>query len=106
MDAPMAPVGSGQDIQRMMLYDANKKSAGVAYLLWLFLGFFGAHRFYTGRTGSGAAMLVVTLISYLLTFVLIGYLPLAFIFLVWVVDAFQIPGWIRDHNTRLIASLQ
>ena len=106
MDAPMAPAGSGRDIQRMMLYDANKKSAGVAYLLWLFLGFFGAHRFYTGRTGSGAAMLVVTLISYLLTFILIGYLPLTIIFLVWVVDAFRIPGWIRDHNTRLIASLQ
>ena len=37
----------------MMRYDANKKSIGVSYLLWFFLGGLGAHRFYNGRTGSG-----------------------------------------------------
>lgn len=35
------------------LYEANRKSLGLAYLLWFFLGLFGAHRFYlrAGRTG-------------------------------------------------------
>jgi hypothetical protein len=35
------------------LYEANRKSLGLAYVLWLFLGLFGAHRFYlrAGRTG-------------------------------------------------------
>ncbi len=35
------------------LYESGRKSLGVAYLLWFFLGLFGAHRFYTraGRTG-------------------------------------------------------
>ncbi|MBL9078629.1 MAG: NINE protein [Planctomycetes bacterium] len=32
-----------------------------AFLLAFFLGVFGVHRFYCGRTGSGIAMLVVTL---------------------------------------------
>jgi len=29
------------------------KDKGVAYLLWLFLGFLGIHRFYTGNIISG-----------------------------------------------------
>ena len=29
------------------------KSKGVAYLLWLFLGAVGAHRFYLGKIGTG-----------------------------------------------------
>lgn len=29
------------------------KSKGVAYLLWFFLGFLGAHKFYVGKTGMG-----------------------------------------------------
>lgn len=36
------------------------KSLGVAYVLWLFLGFFGVHHFYLGKVGRG--------IGYLLTF--------------------------------------
>ena len=30
----------------MMNFENNKKSEGVAFLLWFFLGLFGAHRFY------------------------------------------------------------
>lgn len=42
--------GSMPDIA---LYEADRKSLGVAYLFWFFLGLFGAHRFYlrAGRTG-------------------------------------------------------
>ena len=42
--------------------DAERKSMGTAYLLWLFLGFFGAHRFYTGRRESGIGYVVLTLV--------------------------------------------
>ncbi len=34
-------------------YEAGRKSAGIAYLLWFFLGTFGVHRFYLKRTTSG-----------------------------------------------------
>lgn len=33
----------------------------AAFLLAWFLGCFGAHRFYTGKTGSAVAMLILTL---------------------------------------------
>lgn len=79
-----------------MMYDANKKSTGVAYLLWFFLGGFGAHRFYLGATGTAVAQLLL---------LLLGWLPL---FLGWVllgiwlfVDLFLIPGIAREHNMRL-----
>ena len=37
----------------LALYEAGRKSVFTAYLLWFFLGLFGAHRFYArvGRTG-------------------------------------------------------
>ncbi|HSU12631.1 TM2 domain-containing protein [Longimicrobium sp.] len=95
----------GYDAQRMMLYDANKKSAGVAYALWFFLGMFGAHRFYMNRSGSAAAQLVITVTSWILLFVFIGLFTL-FGVAVWVlIDAFLIPDWIREHNNRLANGL-
>ncbi|WP_084697885.1 TM2 domain-containing protein [Muricoccus aerilatus] len=101
---PSRPAGL-DDATALMRYDANKRSALVAYLLWFFLGSFGAHRFYAGRTGSGIAQLVITLLSMLMTFVLIGYAGL-FVVALWVlVDAFLIPGMIRGYNNQLIASL-
>jgi TM2 domain-containing membrane protein YozV len=36
----------------------NQKSWMVTLLLCLFLGYLGAHRFYTGKTGTGVAMLL------------------------------------------------
>src|SRR5205807_4789071 len=47
------------DIQQQMLIEQRisnmKPSTGVAYLLAIFLGVFGAHRFYLKRTGSAVA---------------------------------------------------
>ena len=34
-------------------YEARRKSTGVAYLWWFFLGLFGAHRLYAARDASG-----------------------------------------------------
>ena len=37
----------------LALYEAGRKSLPLAYILWFFLGLFGAHRFYAraGKTG-------------------------------------------------------
>lgn len=39
-----------------MEVNSKKKSAGVAYALWFFLGGFGGHRYYLGNIGMGIAM--------------------------------------------------
>lgn len=83
---------------RMMEYDALSKSPVLAYILWFFLGFLGAHRMYSGRVPSGLVQLVVHGIGWLTTPILIGWVFIALWAIWWVVDALLIPGWIRDHN--------
>lgn len=93
------------DPRAMMLYDANKKSAGVAYLLWFFVGLLGAHRFYLGRTGSGIGLAVLTVLSALLTVVVVGAFGLLAA-AVWVlIDAFLIPGMVQARNNQLVRQL-
>lgn len=103
-DALIKPVPA-VDPRLMMRYDANKKSAGLAYALWFFFGLLGGHRFYLGRAGSGAAMAILFVVSLVLSVVLIGYLGL-FVLAVWaLIDAFLIPGFVSEHNNRLIREL-
>lgn len=89
-----------------MQYDAHKKSAVVAYILWLLFGIFGAHRFYLGERGTGAAMLVITVLSFLLMFAVVG------IFTIWItvvwsfVDLFLIPGIASKYNSNLAMQLK
>lgn len=80
-----------------MMYDANKKSAGAAYLLLLFLGWFGAHRFYLGCTGTAVVQLLLGLLGWLPLF--LGWLALG----IWlIVDLFLIPGIVRDKNMSIV----
>lgn len=103
MDPRLSMMG---DTRALVLYDANKKSMGLAYVLWFFIGIFGAHRFYAGHTGSGVAMLIISLLSFPL--LLLGGVG-AFGFFVtgiWaLVDLFLIPGMIRGQNNMLAYSL-
>ncbi|MEK0082385.1 TM2 domain-containing protein [Benzoatithermus flavus] len=93
------------DAERMMRYDANRKSVLVAYVLWFFLGWFGLHRIYLGRIGSGIAMLVLHGLSWLTHFILIGFLGFGILGLWWLIDALLIPGMARVYNNRLIDEL-
>ena len=87
--------GLSADTRALMLFEANKQTALVAYLLWFFLGLFGGHNFYLKRTGVAVAQLILTI-------TVIGML----ISLIWVfVDAFLIPGWVRNQNNLLAAQL-
>ena len=93
------------DTETMMRYDANRKSALLGYILWFFLGFFGVHRMYLGRVGSGIAMLVLHGLSWLAWWILIGWLGFGILGLWWLIDALLIPGMARDYNNRLVDSL-
>nr|WP_244533076.1 TM2 domain-containing protein [Phyllobacterium sp. CL33Tsu] len=69
-------------IEQRVTNDA--KSVGAAYLLWFFLWFFSAHRFYLGRPGSA----ILQIFSY---FILVGF--------VWVlIDAFLIPSMVQQQK--------
>ena len=87
-------VGRLTDTQRMLIEQRvgnDKPSTGVAYLLCLFLGAFGAHRLYLGEKGTGIVMLILG-IAFIGLFIT-G--PWAFI------DLFSIPGIIRGKTDGL-----
>ena len=87
--------GLSRDTRALMLYDANKKSVLVAYLLWFFVGLLGAHNFYLKRTG-------VAVVQLILTITLVGLA----ISVIWVIiDAFLVPGWVRNQNNLLATQL-
>ncbi|WP_429498914.1 TM2 domain-containing protein [Robbsia andropogonis] len=88
-------------------YDAQKKSVAVAYLFWLFLGWAGGHRFYSGNEATGAAQFVLNVGSAFCLFIRADIaIALAVASVVWMlVDAILIPGLIRSHNLNLADEL-
>lgn len=93
------------DTQQQLLIEqrvANDgKSALVAYLLLIFLGVFGAHRFYLGKTGSGILMLVMWLLGWATVVIFIGLIPLVIVGIWVLVDVFLIPGMITESTKRM-----
>jgi TM2 domain-containing membrane protein YozV len=65
----------------------NKKHSLPTYLLWFFLGFFGIHKFYLGKTAWG----------------LIYFFTGGLFFFGWLIDFFTIPFQVREYNRRLLA---
>ena len=68
---------------------SNKKKI-VAILLSLFLGTFGIHRFYLGRAGSGAAMLIMSILGWMTTGIFVGFILVAIVGVWDVIDFFRI----------------
>ncbi|RMF34970.1 MAG: TM2 domain-containing protein [Alphaproteobacteria bacterium] len=83
----------------MMEFEAQKKSTGVTYLLWFFLGGFGIHRFYLGSIGVGAVMLICTLLGIFLLF------PFIVTAVIGIYDLFTIPSQVRTYNQNLISKI-
>lgn len=80
----------------------NKKSTGVAYLLWFFLGSIGIHRFYLNRKGSGITMLILSVVGWLTTFLIIGFLFLAVVGIWVLVDLFLVGKMVKEENEKLV----
>ncbi len=99
------PQSQMSDVGKLMMFESNKKSVGAAFLLCFFLGMWGAHRFYLGQQGSAVAMLVITIVSFLLMFVLIGFLTI-WITIIWqFVDLFLVSGLTQQYNNQLAARM-
>lgn len=71
-----------RQMQAQSAYDDVKKSTGIAFAFWFFLGGLGGHRFYMGHTGIGVAML--------LTLGGLGFWSL--------IDGFFVAGAVREIN--------
>ena len=82
-------------LYKEMVFEENRKSKTVAYLLWLFTGWFGVHRIYTGNTKSGVTQLVLTLTG-------VGFL---IVFFWWLIDVFFVGDMVNEHNLKTIAML-
>tara|TARA_Y100000815_G_scaffold31107_1_gene25897 strand:- start:3066 stop:3404 length:339 start_codon:yes stop_codon:yes gene_type:complete len=89
-----------QNLRTQLQYDAQKKSVAAAYILWLFLGTFGAHRFYLGRVTSGAIQLALLMLGWIPFF--LGWFVLG---VWWLVDAFLIPGQTEQRNLQTLDRL-
>lgn len=66
------------------MQNVSEKSRSVALMLAIFLGWLGAHHFYTGKTVKG--------VLYLFTFGLLG--------IGWIIDIFQIAGGNYTDNAN------
>ena len=90
--------GLSADTQALMAFESNKKSAGVAYLLWFFTGGVGGHRFYAGRTGSAVAQLMLTILGWATIWFGLGFVFLSALGIWLLVDVLLLGGMIRAYN--------
>lgn len=74
------------------------KSTTVAYLLLIFLGSFGAHRFYLKDPATAVLMLLAWWGGWALTFTGIGFFIIGGVVIWWIIDLFLIPGMTRRAN--------
>lgn len=94
------------DASKQRRWEANRKSVGKAYLLWLLLCPVGGHRFYLGYTASAIFMIMLTSLALMTSLVsfagVILFVPPG----LWLlVDAFIIPAIVRHQNAELIAQI-
>ena len=80
------------NIRKQKVYEENRKSVGLAYLLWFLFGFLALHRFYTGDTKSALVRLGLFISA-------IG-IPIAA--LLWLIDAFRVPAIVNRRNMKTI----
>ena len=103
-------------LNSMPIFKNNKKTSAnrshlVAYLLWFFVGYFGASRFYTRNYASGAVMLLtslITIIPNLISAHLLSYIDLqsantyflhvSFSSMIMLLVWWAIDGWLTHHN--------
>jgi TM2 domain-containing membrane protein YozV len=83
-------------IEQRVANDA--KSPVLAYLLLIFVGGLGIHRFYLGRTGTGIAQLLLFVIGWLTIAVVLGFVLLAVLGIWLIVDLFLIPGIVQAQK--------
>ncbi|PTX60811.1 TM2 domain-containing protein [Melghirimyces profundicolus] len=106
MTGCVAMVQTGHSSENITPERDSRSRQITAYALWLFLGVFGAHRFYLGKRNSGLLMALISplIISFGLFFHWLpglGVSPLLVIspfLLWWGLDSLLIQRWLAEHK--------
>ena len=85
--------------------ERNKKSTATAYLLLIFLGAIGAHKFYLKKPVWGVLYLIFCIIGWLTIAIGIGAFILTILGIALLVDIFKIPNQIKKHEDEIIKEL-
>jgi len=93
------------DITVRTRYNAQKKTLLIGATLMVLFGYLGAHRFYAGRMGSGAAQSLITMVSLAALGTWYSVFGMAAVGLWGLCDALLLPKMIADYNQRLMISL-
>lgn len=81
----------------------NQKNLVVAYILLIFLGEFGLHRYYlSGKyEGPALAQLILGIAGWMTVWFLIGFIPLMIVYTWNCVDLFLLPGIAKNQSDKL-----
>lgn len=82
------------------------KQLSVCYLLVIFFGFLGLHRFYLEEKMTAFIQLFMTITGLLTLFFILGYLILMIVALWLIIDAFWILGKVKTYNSHLEETLK
>lgn len=105
---PIAPQQAPQQVQAQQMQSVvirTQKSMAVAYVLLIFLGGFGVHRFYVDNVARAVWMLVLTLVSIAAAPFTVGFSLLLFLVvgIMCIIDLFTLAGAVRRYNERVLA---
>jgi TM2 domain-containing membrane protein YozV len=92
------PSGQNQPVMTVAM-----KEAGLAYVLWFFLGNFGVHKFYMGKSGIGIVYVVLGVVGWMTVWLLgLGLLFLLPLWVMLIIDLFTMSSQVRKVNeTRM-----
>ena len=83
-------------LQSDIIYE--EKNLVLAYVLWFFLGMVGAHRFFLGKIKTGVAMLLLTVVGWITSVILVGFLFLFAAGIWWLIDVYYTNKYVVEHN--------
>ena len=86
-------------IEKRILYNQTCKNKLIAYLLLVFIGGIGAHRFYLGLVGSGFCILALSIIGFLLP-------PVYIAVVIWlIIDLFYVNHYTNTLRADILKEL-
>jgi len=85
-------------------FEMEKKSPGIAFALCWMLGAWGAHRFYAGKPHA-VTMVVITLITIPLCFVIVGFVSVFAVWIWMIVDLLSVSKWVKEYNSALLSRI-